>query len=146
MEKFLTQESPAKVMSLLAVSLTSMFFLFMVTVSNASFQQAQALPDPFSSTHVVAMLDSASNGYANFLNQNLIIPAHRDYGFVGDDVAFVAQNAGPQIMQLAGLQNLGSYNVAFAQKPQVAGASTVNVQSQYYPSSSHGVFSLFFGN
>lgn len=146
MEKFLTQEGPVKIMGLLSFSLASMFLLFMVTVSSASFQQAQALPDPFSSSHVVAMLDSASNGYSNFLTQNLIAPAARDYGFVGDDVAFVADNAGPQILQLAGLQNLGQSNVAYAQKPQVAGASTQNVDSPYYPGNPGGVFSVFFGN
>lgn len=145
MEKFLTHESPTKVMSLLGVSLASMFFLFMVTVSNASFQQAQVMPDPFSTTHVLAMVDNVSSGYSKFLNQNLITPASQDYAFVGDDVAFVADNAGPQIMQMTGLQNIQAEALALAAKPQVAGASTVALESAYYPHS-QGVFSLFFGN
>ncbi|MDR3642018.1 MAG: hypothetical protein P4L74_00115 [Candidatus Doudnabacteria bacterium] len=143
MDHFLTHESPGKVVSLLGASMVSMLFLFMVTISNASFQQAQVLPDPFASSHVVAMVDIASNSYSNFINQNLIAPAGRDYGFVGDDVAFIADNAGPQIMQLAGLQNLGAARMAYAERPQVAGAYT---QSPAYQSHSQGVFSLFFGN
>ena len=144
MEKFLTQESPAKVMSLLGGALASMFFLFMVTASGASFDNAQAMPDPFASQNVVAILDVTANSYNNFLQAYLIQPATEQYAFVGDDVAFIVDNAGPQIAQLTGFSNW-SNKVALLEG-QVAGASTKNVVSDYYPAHKGGVFSLFVGN
>ena len=103
--------------------MASMFFLFMVTASGASFQQAQPMPDPFAPSNVVAMLDSASSGYSNFMTQNLIAPASDQFAFIGQDVAFVADNAGPGFASLTGMQNLGSSHVAYSVQPEVAGAS-----------------------
>lgn len=147
MDKFLTHETQGKVISLLGAALVSLMFLFAVTVSNAGFQGVQnPLPNPFASAKVVAVLDNVSNSYSKFLYANLINPLGQQYAFVADNVSFVADNAGPQIIQMAGLQNLAESQTAYAMKPQVAGASTQVVYSQYYPSSSGGVFSLFVGH
>src|SRR5882724_8761398 len=82
MTNFLTEETPAKVIGLLSVALTSMFFLFVVTASNADFSGAKnPFPQGPSPANVVAVLDVASNSYSNFLNANLISP-------VGQQVAF----------------------------------------------------------
>ncbi len=118
MTKFLTQETPAKVMSLLSLSLASMFFLFAVTLSNASFSQVQnPLPDPFAATNITRVLDVASNSYSNFLYANLINPTQAEYAFVAGNVAYVGQNAGYEIAELS------SPIYASASQGQAAGAA-----------------------
>jgi hypothetical protein len=144
MNKFLTEESPAKVMSLLGVALSSMFFLFAVTVSSPGFgvQQQNPFPDPFAPAKVMAVLDNTSNSYSNFLNAYLFEPAGQQVAFLQDNASFIADNAGPQISQMLGLNR-----VAQAYSPGVvAGASTQVVYSDYYPASggSLGVFSFLF--
>ncbi len=135
----MTQETPVKVFSLLAVALTSMAFLLAITISNASFSEAQPLPDVFGPTNAMAVLDNVSNSYSNLLYANFINPAAEQYAFYGDNLAFIAQNAGPQILQLAGLQGLGQ--APAAARAQVAGAFT-QLPSVQVESPDHGGFSV----
>lgn len=147
MTNFMTEETPGKVFSLLGVALTSMFFMFAVTQTTASFQKVEVpMPDPFAPQNVVAMLDNASYSYAEFLHQNLFVPAEAQYAFIADNVGFVADNAGPALASLAGLNGPVPSSLAAAQ-PQVAGASTQIIVSDYYPASSGGsIFSWLLGN
>jgi len=114
-------------------------------MGDASFDKVYSpLPQVASPAQVMSMLDYASNGYSKFLYANLITPAQQEFAFVSDNVGFVAQNAGPRIMQMAGLEGTGSQ----AAQPQVAGASTRAVTSDLYPSSGGGLglFSLILGS
>ena len=141
MTKLMTNETPAKVMGLLAVSLSSMFFLFAVCVTNANFNQTQnAFPDPFNPAKVVAMVDNVSNSYSNFLSANLFRPAQNSYAIYQYNLAYVMDNAAPSIMAMTGLQNY-AYDSYLPGKPTVAGAST-QVPSSQVPAASVGGFSL----
>ncbi len=123
MTRFLTEETPGKVTALLGTALTSMFFLFAVTVTNASFQQVEKpFPDPFSPVKVVAVVDQTSGSYSKFLYANLINPGVEEYAYFGDSISYIADNAGPQIMQITGLQKLADARAAYLDRPQVAGA------------------------
>jgi hypothetical protein len=129
----MTQETPAKVFSLLGAALFSMALLFSVTLSNASFDKVYSpLPDIGSPTQVVSMLDYASNGYSKFVYANLITPAKYTFAFMGDNAAYAAQNAGSQILQMAGLEGSSQLVVL---RPQVAGASIKAVPGNLYSSS-----------
>lgn len=134
MNNFFTNESPEKVMGLLAVSLCSLAFLFAVTASNASFSGTEVrLPDPFNPANVVSMLDYTSNGYARFVATFLTQPAQHDYAYfvnsAQQDFAWVIDNGDQSIADLAGLGDLTvqpmSPVVHYA--GHVAGASTVHV-------------------
>lgn len=141
MTKFMTEETPVKVISLLGVAVSSMFFLFAVTVTTSSNTK---FPDPFAPENVVSALDNVSHDYAFFLDQNLFQPAAAQYAFVADNVGFVADNAGSGLADLMGLP---ASSPAQASAPQVAGASDQVVRSQYYPvSSGSGMFSFLLGN
>ncbi len=142
---FLTQENPGKILSLLGTACASLLLLFVVTASNASFERVEnPLPDVLAPAQVVAALDSAASGYSDFVYANLINPAKQDYAFYADNVSYVAEEAGPSLLKVAGLQGLANTNVALAENnSQVAGASTSVVYSKYYPSED-GVFSIFY--
>jgi hypothetical protein len=138
----MTHETPEKVLSLLGAALVSMAFLFAVTVSNASFTQVyNPPPDIFGPAKVMAVLDSVSNSYSNFVYAQFVRPEAPEYAMAWDNLAFVGQGAGSQIAGALGLGNVGS------PVSQVAGASTVDVISKYYPSSGGGpgMFSLLIG-
>ncbi len=140
MTKLMTQETPAKVMGLLAVALSSMFFLLAVTVTNANFTQTQnTFPDPFGPAKVMAMVDNVSNGYSNFLSTNLFEPAQNSYAIYQYNLKYIIDNAGPSIVAITGLQSV-AYNSYAAPTPQVLGASTQSANSYY--SSSGGGFSI----
>ena len=144
---FMTEETPVKVMSLMTAALTSMFFLFTVAFSTASFQGVQqAMPDPFAPAKVVAALDNVSNSYAMFVDKYLINPAQSEYAYISDNVNFVAENVSPSLMAFAGVQE-SSAHMAMAPSGQVAGESTQVVESKLYPSqSTAGIFSVLLGN
>src|SRR5690242_6229074 len=91
----MTEESPHKVMGLLAAALLSMSFLFAVAVTDMPMQgnSPVAFPDTFSPEHVVSMLqrsdpfspehvihthDVAMQDYSGFLTSYLIAPALHD--------------------------------------------------------------------
>ncbi len=70
---FMTQETPAKIFSLLGAAMFSMFLLFAVSATNASFDRTEtALPDMFNPSSVMAVLDSISNSYSKFAQANLL--------------------------------------------------------------------------
>jgi hypothetical protein len=141
----MTQETPAKVLSLLGISLVSMAFMFAVTISNASFTQVyNPVPDIFGPSKVVAALDNVSNSYSNFVYAQFVRPEAPEYAMAADNLAFIGQNAGSQISNFLGL---GQQNV-YADRPEVAGESTEIVTSNLYPSSGGGMglFSLLLGN
>ena len=134
----MTQETPAKVCCLLGASLFSMFFLFAVAATNASFSGTEmALPDTFSPDRVIAALDSASAGYSQFLEANLIQPATKSYGELADNYNFVvgeiADQYGQKILAYTGLQALADRDGLTAQPvaPKVAGAFTSADESPY---------------
>jgi len=131
---FMTEESPVKVVSLLGVAMTSMFFLFAVSFSNANFRSTEnPFPDPFSPASVMAVLDSVSNSYSNFVYDNLINPATAQMSMVSDNVAYIADNAGPQLMAMTGLSGIQQAQVALTQSSgQVAGAFTQVAANKYY--------------
>jgi len=145
MTKFLTEETPVKVVSLLGTAVASMFFLFAVTVTTSS---QQPFPEgPFAPQTVVAMLDNTSHAYAAFLDENLFQPASAEVAFVKDNVGFIADNAGPELVSLMGLQNPSTEVAQATVQPEVAGASTEIVQSKYYPTpSGASIFSFLLGN
>lgn len=120
----MTQETPAKVFSLLGAAMFSMFFLFAVSATNASFTRTEsALPNIMAPENVVAALDSIANSYSNFLEANLIQPAEQTFAFVQDNVNYIMDEAGPSILTYTGLSSLAEAVTSSAQ-PQVAGAFT----------------------
>ena len=126
--EFLIKDTPAKIVALLGVSLTSMFLLFAVSYGNASFTQVQTpLPDTFGPSQVMSYLDSASSAYSNFLAVNLFQPVQRDMAFYGDNLAFIGENASPALLKLTGLETLAQVS---SPRPQVAGAFTSRPQMQ----------------
>src|SRR6185503_17544755 len=93
MNEFLTQETPSKVMGLLAASVASLAFLFAVTISNASFHQVyEPVPDTFGPAKVMAVLDVVSNSYSGFLADNLLGPAQAQFAYVADNAEYIADN------------------------------------------------------
>jgi hypothetical protein len=142
--KIITEETPEKILGLLGVAFTSMFFLFAVTVSNASFERIEnPFPDVFAPTNVVAVLDTTASVYSEFVYTNLITPAQQDYAYYADTASYIGQEAGPSLLKIAGLQGLANTQVALAEQGQVAGASDSVAYSKYYPSAD-GVFSIFY--
>ncbi len=145
--KFLTEETPGKIMGLLGTAMVSMFFLFAVSVSNANFTQTEkSIPVAFSPEQVVAVLDSTARGYNNFLDENLFQPAQNSYAVYQYNLAYVIDEASPSILAMTGLSGLVDPGQTPQAKPQVAGESTKVVYSKYYKSTDGGVFTLFFGN
>ena len=144
-KEFMTQETPVKVLSLLGTAIASLFFLFAVTVSNASFEKMETpFPDTFAPANVMAMLDTTANSYAKFVEVNLVKPGQQDYAFYADNISYLADEVGPVLLSVSGLQGLADAQVAAASAPgQVAGASDQIVVSKYYPSS-EGAFSIFY--
>ncbi|MEK7161764.1 MAG: hypothetical protein AAB729_03690 [Patescibacteria group bacterium] len=142
--KIITEETPEKVLGLLGTAFASMFFLFAVTVSNASFERMEnPFPDVFAPTNVVAVLDNAASVYSGFVYENLINPAEQDYAYYADAALYIGQEAGPPLLKIAGLQNITNTQVALAEQGQVAGSSNSVAYSKYYPSAD-GVFSIFY--
>jgi hypothetical protein len=143
---YMTQETPAKVLSLLGVALVSLSFMFAVTVSNASFTQVyNPIPDNLGPAKVMAVLDNVSNSYSNFVYAQLVRPEAPGYAMAADNLAFVGQGASEQISNYLGLGAQSSY----VTRPQVAGASTEVIISKYYPVASGGglgLFSLLMGS
>ena len=120
----MTQETPAKVVSLLGVALTSMFFLFTVSVTNANFSQTEkSFPDVFNPGNVVAFLDNTASSYSNFIDANLIEPQKQSYAILEYNVNYIIDEAGPSILAFTGLSGLAEVDQSPA-VPKVAGAST----------------------
>ena len=140
----MTQETPVKVLSLLGTAIASLFFLFAVSISNASFEKMeQPFPDVFAPAKVVSVLDTAASGYSKFVYANLVLPAQQDYAFYADNISYAVAEASPALMQMAGLDTSSAAQVAYEPQAQVAGASDQIVVSKYYPQS-EGVFSIFY--
>ena len=124
--KMMTEESPAKVMGLLGVSLFSLAFLFAVSMTNASFSGTPvALPDfgpqgvvamissdPMGPQHVMPVVDEVASAYSNFVHQNLTGPVQESVAFAQanftfrDDFAWVIDNSDYAIVDMTGLQGL----------------------------------------
>lgn len=140
----MTKENPRQVIPLLAVAMVSMFVLFVVTMTNASFSQTETtFPDPFAPQKIVAMLDNASSGYSQFLTAYLFQPAQTDLAFYSDNAKWVIDESADPILAMTGLTDLASVqyyeNLERAQQaPKVAGAYT-----QSYQSGGFGINSLY---
>jgi hypothetical protein len=127
--KYMMNETPAKVISLLGVALTSLAFLFAVTVTDANFSKVQVqFPDPFNPEKVMAVLDTAANSYSTFVAMNLVEPAKKDFAVAADNISWVSQNAKDGAVAMLGItQDQQPYSSGVAQNgttPQVAGAVT----------------------
>ena len=117
-------ETPVKVVSLLGVALTSLAFLFAVTVSDASFSGTQSgILEPINTTAVLSSLDDFSNSYRQFLTENLFTPVKNDYAMVSGNISWVSENASDQAISMMGIQS--QTEVALTKSaPKVAGAVT----------------------
>jgi len=126
----MTKETPAKVLSLLMVSVMSLSFLFGVSVTNASFSGTEyPVSDPFAPEKVVAMLDRAAAGYDRFLAANLFQPVRSDLAFAADNIKWVIDESADPILAMTGLTDIASVqyyqNMDYAKNaPKVAGAYT----------------------
>ncbi len=139
------EETPAKVMSLLGISLVSMAFLFSVTLTDASFQGTHMqLPNPFAPEKVVAMVDTAANSYSSILHAYVIDSGAKDYAMAADNLAWIGSNAKDGAVAMLGLDQIHQSQqvqmTAVAQaapvQGQVAGAYTNT------PYQNHSVFSV----
>ncbi len=131
-------------MSLLGTAIASLFFLFAVSISNASFERMeQPFPDVFAPVKVVSVLDTAASGYSKFVYANLVLPAQQDYAFYADNISYAVAEASPAFMEMAGVSMPSVAQAMYQPRAQVAGASDQIVVSKYYPQS-EGVFSIFY--
>ena len=102
-EKFLTQESPAKVMTLLCVSMASLAFLFVVSATNSSFNGSPVrVPEPVNSAQVVSVLDSGAAGYTHFLQQNLFTPVQQSVALTISALGLDQPTQAPVVGRVAG--------------------------------------------
>ena len=126
MNQLLTVETPGKVMSLLGASILSLAFLFTVSYSNASFAGTEVqVPDMFSPQNVVAMVDTTTNAYSSFLNENLIQPAQSDFVALSDMTGWTLSNAKDGLAMAVGLPSSGDgVEPAVTVHGRVAGAYT----------------------
>lgn len=98
------EETPAKILGLLTAATASMVLLLAVSGTGATFRQTyQNFPDPFSPQNLTAFVDQVSANYAVFMDQNLLAPAKRDYGFIPDNLAWIWANTSPQLATALGL-------------------------------------------
>ncbi len=148
LEKMLTEETPAKIMGLLTISLASLAFLFVVTATDATFQGTTAkVYNPFAPEKVVAVIDSTAATYTNFLQANLFNPVEQSVAMTTDNVSWIVSNAAYSF----GIQP-SSETPSVNQVSRVAGAhvSAPPVKpvpektSQATSQSSGGVFSPIF--
>lgn len=147
MHQLMTEETPGKLVGLLAGAMFSMALMFTVTVTDASFAGTDvSIPNPFSAQNVVAVIDRAAAGYSTFLHQNLIDPAQSDYRLVADNLGWVASNASDGLATLLGV-DVANTDVqdqfAVVQrreaKARVAGVST----QRYQPGQSFSIDTIY---
>ncbi len=130
----MTQETPAKVLSWLGVSVASMFLLFAVSYTNSSFTQTEvAFPDTFNPERLVATLDNVAKANADFVALNVVQPWQESYAVLQDNVRYVIDEASPSILAMTGLTDLASVPSDEWSGARVAGAFTENTYSEYYP-------------
>lgn len=138
----MTHESPGKVLTLLAASLLSMFFMTAVAASNVSWINGSgtAIPDPFSPKNVVSVIDQAAWVYSDAIHSFLLDPAVADFSFVPNNLAFIKDSAELTIAVAVGLADpLPQVSSANVPVGQVAGA--INYSPEYYDN----IFSLIVG-
>lgn len=100
----MTEETPAKVLGLLAAATASMILLLAVSATGATFNQAgRSFPDPFSPQNLTAFVDQVSANYTAFMDQNLLAPAQRDFGFIPNNLAWIWNNSSPSLAVALGL-------------------------------------------
>jgi len=146
------QETPERIVALLGVALTSMFFLFAVATTNANFTKLEnPFPDPFSPDKVMASLDNVSNSYSHFV-ADMYTPMNQSLAILQDNVNYVIDNSSDQILAITGLSSLAQVPEDQPAVSQVAGASTQVIYSSLYPASSENsglnvdsLFSLILG-
>lgn len=129
-------------MSLLMISLMSMFFMTAVTTSNVTWSNnsGTAIPDPFSPTNVVAFIDQAAWVYTDALNTFLINPISSDFGFIPENLVWIKDNAELTLAVAVGLADPMPQISAAPIQGQVAGAITYS--PQYYDN----IFTLLYGD
>ncbi len=104
--------------------MASMFFLFVVTFTNASLEGSveATFPNPFSPEKVVSVLDQAASSYSKFVAVNFISPLTADFDYYKENVDWVIDQADYAILDIVGLRELAEINPQ--QAPVVAGAYT----------------------
>jgi hypothetical protein len=118
----LTQESPAKVFSLMAVALSSMAFLLVVSFTNASFEGTrESFPDPFSPENVVSVLDNTAGSYSKFVEVAFVEPFTSDLAMYKENLDWVIDQGDVAILKAVGLEKYALLDWSEHQ-PQVAGA------------------------
>jgi hypothetical protein len=136
----MTQETPGKVLTLLGVAMASMFFLFVVTFTNASLEGSVevSFPNPFSPEKVVSVLDNAAAGYNKFIVANLTAPLAADFTNYKENLDWVIDQSDYAILDIAGLTELAEIDSP-EQAPVVAGAYTEG-ENYGYTRQSGGLF------
>lgn len=125
--KLLTEETPGKVAGLLGASVFSLFLLFAVSTTNASFNGSEShFPSPFDPENVVAMLnsnpfspenvvafvDNATAGFASGVHVAITGPAGESFAFMNasfhDNWAWIQNetDVDRDIVRMAGLGDL----------------------------------------
>lgn len=137
----LTQETPAKVVGLLAASLFSLALMFTVTASEASFSGPQiALRSPFSPEAVVGTVDKVAAAYSGFVNENFLQPLSADYAVYADNAAWIFQESG--LAYALGVEGLMDSSTQPISSGQVAGAFKLQ-ESSIYSQGSFNVDTLY---
>ena len=142
--KFLTQETPAKVMSLLGVALASLAFLAAVTVTDSSFSGSRThLADPFNATNMTEAVGAVADSYSNYITAVLINPGKADFALAADNVSWLMSNAKDGLVAMLNLQDAGQPSTVAQSQPtgEVAGAVTTQPY-QPHQSSDIGLFSI----
>jgi hypothetical protein len=126
----MTQETPGKVLSLLGLAVTAMFFMTAVTVSNVTWSgnSGVAIADPFSTQNVMAVVDQVAFVYSNAVNDYFIAPAKADFAFIPDNLIWIKDNAELAIAVAVGLEDplpgISDPSYASVITGSVAGATT----------------------
>lgn len=138
----LTQETPAKVVGLLAASLFSLALMFTVTASEASFSGPQiALRSPFSPEAVVGTVDKVAAAYSSFVSENFLQPLSADYAVYADNASWIFQESGlAYALGVEGLMDSSSSQPISS--GQVAGAYKLQ-ESSIYSQGSFNVDTLY---
>lgn len=139
----LTNETPAKVLSLLGLSLFTMAFMFSVSVTEASFAGTNnPLPEPVSPVKAMAVIDKAAASYSQFLTVNFLKPISEDYKMYGENLSFAFRESG--MAYALGVEDL-LYGESSGGEGQVAGASIINPEYRQTGSGIDRLYSMLVG-
>lgn len=98
-------------MALVGACMFSLTLLFAVSATGQGFYGSEtALANPFSPDNVMAVLDSTSHGYSNFVAANITEPFVNSMNVLAysckENLAFVFDNSSDKILAMAGMSDL----------------------------------------